>query len=67
MEGTSTVMLDAEWKRGVVDSFVSPDGKLDAEVSKEVPSTTQNFPPRKQRRWVESQGSNSGNNSDAMI
>eukprot|EP00972_Heterocapsa_arctica_P091693 13522840-Heterocapsa_arctica.AAC.1 len=60
------VMLDAEKKRGGTDLFVSPDGKLAAEFSEDVPSTMHKPPPRKLRRWGASQGSSSGNSNDAM-
>eukprot|EP00972_Heterocapsa_arctica_P104294 15373667-Heterocapsa_arctica.AAC.1 len=63
MEEPSMVMLDvlSEKKRGVIDSFESPDGKLAAEFAEDVPSTM-----LKQRRWGASQGSSSGNSNDAM-
>ncbi len=49
------VMLDAKQKRGVTDSFDSPDERLDAAITDDIPSTKQNFPPRIQRRWNETQ------------
>eukprot|EP00972_Heterocapsa_arctica_P102391 15086386-Heterocapsa_arctica.AAC.1 len=59
-------VLKYEKKRGDIVSFVSPDVRLAAEFSGDVPSTTLTPPPNKQQRIRgRSQGSSSGNGKDA--
>eukprot|EP00972_Heterocapsa_arctica_P015498 2281392-Heterocapsa_arctica.AAC.1 len=51
-------MLDAKQKRGVTDSFDSPDERDDAAITDDIPSTKRNFHPRIQRRWSDTHKSN---------
>jgi hypothetical protein len=47
--------------------FESPDARLAAELAEDIPSTMHKPPPRKQRRWGNSQaGSSSDNSAEAM-
>jgi hypothetical protein len=60
-------MPDALKRRAGSLLFESPDARLAAELAEDIPSTMHKPPPRKQRRWGNSQaGSSSGKSAEAM-
>ena len=60
-------MPDALKRRAGSLLYESPDARLAAEFAEDIPSTMHKPPPRKQRRWGNSQaGSSSGNSAEAM-
>ncbi len=60
-------MPDASKRRAGSLLYESPDARLAAELAEDIPSTMHKPPPRKLRRWGNSQaGSSSGNSATAM-